>query len=100
MDDGHDHTAPVGSYPEGASWVGAMDMSGNVWEWTGNIYGPYPEGGAAGETSGEGRRVLRGGAWFHTGTDLLRSAARYPVAQEYADTVTGFRCMMPVSSRQ
>jgi formylglycine-generating enzyme required for sulfatase activity len=26
-------TAPVGSYPEGASWCGALDL-GNVWEWT------------------------------------------------------------------
>ncbi|MCA9909772.1 MAG: SUMF1/EgtB/PvdO family nonheme iron enzyme, partial [Anaerolineae bacterium] len=26
-------TADVGSHPEGASWVGALDMSGNVWEW-------------------------------------------------------------------
>ena len=26
-------TAEVGSKPNGASWVGALDMSGNVWEW-------------------------------------------------------------------
>ena len=100
VDDGYDHTAPVGSYTEGASWVGALDMSGNVWEWTGNIYGPYPYREPDGGTSGEKRRVLRGGAWFHTGTDLLRSAARYPVSPEYADTVTGFRCVLSVASSQ
>jgi serine/threonine-protein kinase len=30
-------TAAVGSRPGGASWVGALDMSGNVWEWVSSI---------------------------------------------------------------
>ncbi|NIV33181.1 MAG: SUMF1/EgtB/PvdO family nonheme iron enzyme, partial [Anaerolineae bacterium] len=97
-DDGYAETAPVGSYPGGASWVGALDLSGNVWEWTSSIYGAYPADG--GEVDGESRRVLRGGSWYHTGTDLLRSAARYAVGPEYADYVTGFRCVVPVGSRQ
>jgi formylglycine-generating enzyme required for sulfatase activity len=29
-DDLRRETAPVGSRPDGASWVGAMDISGNV----------------------------------------------------------------------
>lgn len=32
----------VGSYPAGASWVGAHDMSGNAYEWTRTVFRPYP----------------------------------------------------------
>ncbi len=35
--DGSIALAPVGSYPAGASACRALDMSGNVWEWTGNV---------------------------------------------------------------
>lgn len=34
---------PVGSYPEGASPYGVLDMGGNALEWVVDLYGPYPE---------------------------------------------------------
>ena len=33
IDDGARLTTPVGNYQAGASWAGALDMSGNVSEW-------------------------------------------------------------------
>ncbi|MGQ9890085.1 MAG: formylglycine-generating enzyme family protein [Aggregatilineales bacterium] len=38
----NNQTADVGSKPGGVSWVGAYDMSGNVFEWVSTIYRPYP----------------------------------------------------------
>ncbi len=31
--DGYVRSAPVGSYPQGASIYGVLDLGGNVWEW-------------------------------------------------------------------
>jgi formylglycine-generating enzyme required for sulfatase activity len=72
-------TSEVGSYPDGASWVGALDMAGNVWEWVNDWYdsgyyqnspGENPTGPASGEY-----RVLRGGAW-NNDVILARSSVR------------------------
>ena len=55
----------VGSHPAGASWCGALDMAGNVWEWVGDWFGPYrdlPEHNPTGPATVE-VPVLRGGGW-------------------------------------
>ena len=36
-------TTRAGSYPAGASLYGALDMAGNVAEWTASAYAPYPD---------------------------------------------------------
>ena len=59
---------PVGVYPEGVSPYGALDVAGNVAEWTASFIGTYPDsaGGEAvdGAVAEFGRyRVIRGGCW-------------------------------------
>ena len=90
-----DQTAPVGSRPGGVSWVGAYDMSGNVWEWTGDWYDPgyyasspalNPQGAAAGSA-----RVVRGGSWIDSSV-LLRGTNRDWFGPDFFLVSDGFRC--------
>lgn len=113
-------TANVGSITFGStgkSWIGALDMSGNVWEWTSTIYGfdfnhdydftdtedftfnyPYNDNDGRELYSNEVayRRVLRGGSWSFTNSMNLRSAIRYSLNPSDSSKSGGFRCVRPV----
>jgi formylglycine-generating enzyme required for sulfatase activity len=72
-------TAPVGSYPLGASPYGLQDMAGNAWEWcrdwySSSYYSVSPTTDPPGPSSGS-YRVLRGGGW-DSYDDYYRSAYR------------------------
>jgi formylglycine-generating enzyme required for sulfatase activity/tRNA A-37 threonylcarbamoyl transferase component Bud32 len=60
-------TCGVGSYPANA--LDLFDMHGNVWEWCGDWYGPYPQGAVTNPTGpATGKlRVIRGGSWWEVG---------------------------------
>ena len=78
-EDAYVDIAPVGSFAEGASPYGVLDMAGNVWEWTADRYarGYYadaPDQNPRGP--GEGlKRIMRGGSWLSSSDDV-RSALR------------------------
>ncbi len=55
-------TAPVGSYPTGASPYGCQDMAGNVMEWTADWYRSYKGSIPVVDHTGT-HRVFRGGGW-------------------------------------
>jgi formylglycine-generating enzyme required for sulfatase activity len=74
---GDTRTAPVGSRAGGISWVGAYDMSGNLWEWVSSwlVDYPYNDNDGRENDSGYTYRVLRGGSFNFKG-DILRAADR------------------------
>ena len=95
-DDGYTLTAPVGTYEDGASWVGALDMAGNVWEWVQDRYDRSyyrwsPAENPTGPAAGSGR-VLRGGSWGY-GESFARAAYRFDVDVTYRNHDVGFRCV-------
>ncbi len=90
----NNRTAPVGSRAGGVSWVGAMDMSGNVWEWVSSLYGSYPydEGNDESINDNTNSRVLRGGSW-NDPADVVRSAYRNWSSPSNEYNSSGFRCV-------
>jgi formylglycine-generating enzyme required for sulfatase activity len=98
--DGFDHTSPVDAYPEGASWIGVLDMAGNVWDWVSD-WGPsfYPSGLEINPTGPEAGRekMVRGGSWnnHETGVRTTMRGMYRPINRSY---YIGFRCAYPASS--
>ncbi|MBN1496833.1 MAG: SUMF1/EgtB/PvdO family nonheme iron enzyme [Spirochaetes bacterium] len=90
---------PVGSFdPDGVSPCGAVNMAGNVREWTSSWYMPYE-----GNTSKQGPeyrrygkqyKVVRGGSW-HDSRYRLRATGRdiSGAPSIHAGNLAGFRCV-------
>lgn len=83
--------APVGQF-EPNPW-GLYDTAGNVWEWTCSLWKEQFDGSekaCVDPGNRLGLRVRRGGSW-NSGTDWLRSSARFRSYTGYRSYSLGFR---------
>jgi formylglycine-generating enzyme required for sulfatase activity len=96
------HTTPVGSYPEGQSPYGALDMSGNVWElvadyYAADYYADSPERNPTGPATGE-LHVARGGSFYMHQVNV-RAAIRASYVPASSSTNVGFRCALSAENQ-
>ncbi len=87
-------TFDVGSRPNGASWVGALDMAGSLNEWTSSLYRPYPydpTDGREDPNDTTSPRVARS-SWNSYREFDATLPVRIRTAPETRDWFLGFRC--------
>ena len=85
----------VAARPLGDSAFGCRQMIGNVWEWTGDTFGGYPEFSPDAykeysEPLFAITKVLRGGCWVTRGR-MISGAYRNYFGPERRDVLAGFR---------
>ena len=89
--------APAGAYPDAPSDCGALQMLGEVWEWTSSDFVGYPGFRAFPYREysevffGSKYKVLRGGAWA-TRRNVIRTSFRNWDLPERQQIFAGVRC--------
>lgn len=87
----------VGSFPEGRSPFGALDMAGNAWEWTDSTLSAYP-GGKLKHKPSPTDKVIRGGSFFENSGQVIVTYRGYLGSQSRNNGNTGFRCVKNLGS--
>ena len=91
--------SPVGAY-SAAGAVGpfdAEDQAGNVYDWTGSLYLPYPYNAEASEViEADGERTIRGGSWVDDRRDVRCADRNRLVPANFYNNI-GFRVLSPGS---
>jgi iron(II)-dependent oxidoreductase len=98
--DGFASWSPVGCYPGGASWCGALDMSGNVWEWVSDwfdrdYYANSPTENPQGPESGT-LRIGKGGSWYDPRWRMCAGERKGLSSSSFRMHWIGFRCVVPI----
>jgi iron(II)-dependent oxidoreductase len=94
--------APAGAYGDAGSDCGAVQMLGDVWEWTSSDFTAYPgfEAFPYPEYSevffGDTHKVLRGGAWS-TRRSVIRNSFRNWDLPERRQIFAGLRCARDIN---
>lgn len=114
--DGHDRTAPVGSFPPNSN--GLYDMAGNVWEWTQdwyhiNYYNQLKQSGVADNPKGASKpynpnapttpeKVIRGGSFLCNASYCAsyRNSARMASSTDSSMDHLGFRTVVDLKMLQ
>jgi formylglycine-generating enzyme required for sulfatase activity len=94
VDNQVEYPCAVGIFLAGAAACGALDMTGNVWEWTLSQYAEYPyKSDARNAPAGEASRVLRGGAWGDHARDA-RVSSRSLAPPAFFSSYVGLRVVV------
>jgi formylglycine-generating enzyme required for sulfatase activity/energy-coupling factor transporter ATP-binding protein EcfA2 len=84
--------APVGCFPAGAAVCGALDMAGNVWEWTATLHEQHGDPMPRRDVSVRQKPIISGGA-FNWSQDYLHCGAHYWFSAGYRQNLLGFRLL-------
>ncbi|MDS4029211.1 MAG: SUMF1/EgtB/PvdO family nonheme iron enzyme [Candidatus Contendobacter sp.] len=103
-------TSPVGLFPQGASPYGVHDLAGNVWEWTGSLWGrtsirrpdyryPYDPHDGRNVEDADAPFVVRGGSWNYD-RQYARAAYRFRVLPGDFINYLGIRVVVSLANSE
>jgi formylglycine-generating enzyme required for sulfatase activity len=89
---------PVGSYQQGATSAGVLDMIGNVWEWTSTKASYYPGNTTKVPSDKQEFMVHRGGSYLERASDKDRTTATFRDwhARTFTNPAIGFRLVREI----
>jgi formylglycine-generating enzyme required for sulfatase activity len=91
-DDGFSGTAPVGQLKAGATPEGALDLAGNVSEWTNDAPSEYPTPASSARSEESAVHMIRGASFASGPVELSEAAFRFAVLNNTHSPSIGFRC--------